>query len=123
MKTEADEKAALNSMKHGGMLKGSNFVGSRKDMVGMLEDQDSAVGVSAQEGMAVVTQINLADMIGIKHVIPDAGGMADWSPFKRTLGEFFNEAGPFGGFKGVLFAFSPQQVEALVIHHIHTLPV
>jgi len=63
--------------------------------------------------MAVVTQISLGDLLGATHVIPDAACMADWSPFKRAVGEFFNECGTFGGFKGMLFDFSPQQVEDL----------
>jgi len=113
VKTEADEKAALAATKHGGMLKGTAFSGSRQELVAMLSRENSVAGTMSEVGMAVVTQVSLADMFGANHVIPDAAEMADWSPFKRCIGDFFSECGTFGGFKGMLFDFNPQQVEDL----------
>lgn len=108
VKTEAEEKASLANAKP------SNAAcSSRRDLAATLERKSSVAGTTAEVGMAVVTQIDLGDLLGLKHVLPDPAGMAEWSPFRRTIGEFFNECGTFGGFKGMLFDFSPQQIEDL----------
>jgi len=86
VKTEAEEKASLANAKP------SNAAcSSRRDLAATLERKSSVAGTTAEVGMAVVTQIDLGDLLGLKHVLPDPAGMAEWSPFRRTIGEFFNE--------------------------------
>ena len=83
-----------------------------------LHTRSGRIGVKAEGGVAAVVQEELCVNKPVeKKVKPRKAEsvMKGWSPFCRTLGEFYLEMGVRGGVEGHMFELTPHNCEELVI--------